>query len=153
VQCKYGDVWLTGTPWQEDCGLLVPRGRASVQVEDLVRAGTPFVAGRGNKVVSLEVPVVMLHADWMLALRYCHEVFWNLPDDGALVFTEQKETELYTITYALAALESSEPQREGEIAVKVVHRFIVTGPPTFDYVGDAELRIQTEEGQNIITES
>jgi len=153
MQCKYAEVWLTGTPWQEDCGVIVPAGRALVQADSLVRGVTPYVKGRGNKVVSLEVPIVLQHGTWASALRYVHEVFWNLPDDGELVFVEQWGSEQMTITYPNAALENCEPQRAGELAIKVVHRFIVTGPPTFDTIADAPLRIMTEQGQNITTES
>lgn len=153
MQCKYGNVWLTGTPWQEDAGLLVPRGRALVDVADLFRAVTPFVKGRGNKAATLDIPVVLQLGDWQTALRYCHEVFWNLPDDGELYLLEQWGDEQLTITYPLAALAGTEPERAGESAVKVLHRFILTGPPSFGTVSGAPLRIMTEDGQNIITES
>jgi len=152
MQCQYGTAWLTGAQYAEDTGPLVVQGRALVQVAALLRADTPYVKGRGNKAVTLPVPVVLQFEDWISALRYCHEAFWDLPDDGTLKFIEQWGTDKLTITYPLAALEGTEIKRV-ESTVTVIHTFTVTGPPTFVTDTGEPLRILSESGEPIITES
>jgi hypothetical protein len=156
VQVRYGTSseaqWLTGTPFNEDAGAIVLSGRAAVQVADLVRGTTPYIAGRGNKAITLPVPISLEFADWREALRYAHEHFFLLPLDGELHFREQWGTEVVEIDYPNAALQSTQSRRIGQSTVETVYTFIVAGPPTFTLTGDAPLRIYSESGEALTTE-
>jgi hypothetical protein len=153
MQCKYADVWLTGLPWQEDCGAVQLSLQQLIDAAPLFRSATPFVEARGNRAGTIAVPVILDKGNWMTALQYCHEIFWLLPGSGELVFIEQWGTDVLTITYPFAALQSSEPSRVGQEGVQVTHTFVLKGAPTFDTVTGAELRITTETGAAITTES
>lgn len=126
MKCKYGDVWLTGTPWQEDCGEIQWSAQQLVQVTPLIGGVTPSVVGRGNTADRIPVPIVLSLTDSAAALRHCAEIPWILPKDGALRFEEGS----FTILYPKAAFNSVTRRRNGN-SVLLVFDFTVTGPPTF----------------------
>jgi hypothetical protein len=126
MKCKYGDVWLTGTPWQEDCGEVQWSAQQLVQVTPLVGGVTPHIAGRGNLADRIPVPIILSLADTATALRHCAELPWLLPTEGILRFEEGS----LVIQYAKAAFNTVTRRRSG-LSVELVFDFTVSGPPTF----------------------
>lgn len=127
MKCKYGDVWLTGTPWQEDCGAVQWSAQQLVQVTPLIGGVTPHIAGRGNLTDRIPVPIILAVADSDAALRYCAELPWLLPTEGVLRFEEGASL---VISYASAVFNTVTRRRIG-LSVELVFDFTVTGPPTF----------------------
>ncbi len=151
MRCKYGDIWLTGLPWNEDCGEIVWSASQLVEVTPLVRAVTPFLAGRGNVAEQLPVPIVLQSDDVFTALRYIIELPWLLPTQAALVFIESAEGNTLTITYPLAAWNGVQRRRLGT-ALELTYNFTITGPPTFEFADQSVLNLTTESSESIFTE-
>lgn len=151
MRCKYGDIWLTGLPWNEDCGEIVWSASQLVEVTPLVRAVTPFLAGRGNVAEQLPVPIVIQNNDVLDALQYIVELPWLLPSEGTLVFVETTPTNELTITYPLAAWNGVQRQRIGS-ALVLTFNFTITGPPEFSYAAPSGLNLKTESGKSLLTE-
>ena len=152
MRCKYGNVWLTGLPWYEDCGEVIWDAAQAVDVKPLVRSSEPYIRGMGNRTESLPVPVILQAPSELDALRYIADLPWTLPDNGSLVFIEQFGTVKLTITYTKAAFQKVTRRRVG-VSVEAVYSFIITGRPTFETDGAAPLRITTEDGNYLTTES
>lgn len=144
-------VWLTGVPWQEDVGEIQWRGQQLASVTPLIGSATPSIRGMGNFTDTLPVPVSLSFADDLSALRYCAEVLWILPRHGELVFIDQRDSAMLTITYPRAAFQNVDRKRIGT-AVDLLFTFVVKGPPAFELVSDAPARIYTESGTPITTE-
>ncbi len=139
--CKYGDVWLTGTPWQEGCGEVEWSAEQAVEITALIGAATPRVVGRGNVQDSVPVPITLSFQTAEGALRYCAELPWLLPADGALRF-EEGDT---IIVFPKAAFKDVKRQRRGT-SVDLLFEFAVTGPPVFPGVRTYALNNTLLEG-------
>lgn len=153
MKCKYGDVWLTGLPWQEDTGGVQWSGQQAVQVDDLLRAATPFIAGRGNVVDNLTVPIVRTFGTAHAAARLLAEQIWDLPADGELVFYVTEGDSVLVITYPKAAWSNLTRRWLGQTALQLNFTFTVTGPPVVTTTGTEVLDLYTESGQSLTTES
>ena len=152
MKCKYGDMWLTGTPWQEDCGAVQWSAQQAVSLIPLIGGVSPSLRGMGNVADQLPVPVVLQLGNEMDALRYVAELPWLVPKQGALLFTEQVGTTKLSILYATAVWNGVQRQRSGA-AVILIYNFTVKGPPTFTVAGDAPLDLAAESGETLTTES
>ena len=127
MKCKYGDVWLTGTPWQEGCGEVEWSADQAVDVTALIGAVTPHIAGRGNVADKVPVPISLSFPSAEAALQFCAELPWQLPADGELRF----EDGILVIVFPKAAFTNVTRQRRGT-AVDLEFEFTVTGPPVIN---------------------
>ena len=124
MKCKYGDTWLTGTPWQEGCGEVEWSADQAVDVVALIGAAAPLVAGRGNVADKVPVPITLNFPSAEAALQFVATLPWSLPADGELRFEEGS----LVVVYPKAAFENVKRQRRGT-AVDLVFEFTVAGPP------------------------
>ena len=127
MKCKYGNTWLTGTPWQEGCGEVEWSADQVVDVVPLIGAPTPYLAGRGNVSDKVPVPIRLSFQSAEAALQYCAELPWQLPADGALRFEDGS----LVIVFPKASFTNLKRQREGT-SVELVFEFTVTGPPSIN---------------------
>lgn len=123
-------VWLTGVPWQEDVGEIRWQGQQPPSVVPIIGSAAPSIRGMGNFSDTLPVPVSLSFDDDLSALRYCAEILWVLPRHGELVFIDQRQNAMLTITYPRAVFQNVERKRTGA-SVDLLFNFIVKGPPTF----------------------
>jgi hypothetical protein len=156
MRCRYGTgdeaTWLTGLPWQEDVGEIQWQGQQATSATPIIGSATPSIRSLGNAADTLPVQIVLGFDSELEALRYCAEILWDLPGAGQLVFIDQAGTEQLTITYPKAVFANVTRNRKGR-SVHLAYNFIVTGPPSISVVSDAPLRIYSESGQPITTES
>lgn len=127
MKCKYGNTWLTGTPWQEGCGEVPWSADQAVDINALINAPTPYVAGRGNVADKVPVPITLSFPSAEAALQYCAELPWQLPADGELRFEEGS----LVIVFPKAAFNNVKRQRNGT-SVELLFEFTVTGPPVIN---------------------
>lgn len=151
MKCKYGDRWLTGTPWQEDCGSVLWSAQQLVNVAPIFRAGTPNIRGRGNVTDILPVPIVLQLSSPLEALAYLAELPWTLADSGELRFEEILGVDRLTIVYPTAAWQGVDRQRIGECAVELTYQFVVSGPPTI-VTDQPAITLETDTGLPITDE-
>lgn len=152
MKCKYGSIWLTGTPWQEDCGELTWDASQPVELLDLVRAVTPYIDAQGNLAESLPVPVTLNLGSELQVLDYIAKLPWLLPTKGELRFEETRGLYTWRCIYPDAAWVSCRRVRKGE-SLDVVYQFVVTGPPeTSLYLSNPNTLI-TEDGDALIIET
>jgi len=123
MKCKYKDTWLTGTPWQEDCGEVKWTAQQLVQVTPLLGKNTPRIEGLGNCSDRIQVPILLNMEDPESALEHCATMPWNLPTKGDLYFEEGS----FSITYENAVFNSVARRRLGE-RVELVFEFTVKRP-------------------------
>ena len=128
MKCKFGNYWITGTPWQESCGEVEWSAEQLVEVVALIGAATPLVKGRGNVSDSVPVPVSMTFPTAEAALQHCAELPWLLPADGELRFEENS----LVIVFPKAAFNGVKRKRRGGASVDLVFEFTVTGPPAIN---------------------
>ena len=156
MRCKYGTgsdaIWLTGLPWQEDVAPIRCQGQQAVQATPLIGADSPNIRSFGNAVDQLPVSVVLVCPSELEAVKFCAQILWNLPQTGELTFIDQAGADQVTITYPNAAFQNAARMREGR-AVRLDYTFIVSGPPTVTVDTSAPLRIETETGTPLTTES
>lgn len=127
MKCKYGNTWLTGTPWQEDCGEVEWSAEQLVDVVPLIGGPTPHLAGRGNVSDRVPVPISLTFPTAEAALQFCAQLPWQLPKDGELRFEEGS----LVIVFPKAAFNNVTRQRRGTM-VSLVFEFTVTGPPVIN---------------------
>lgn len=125
MKCKYGDTWLTGTSWKEDCGEVEWSADQDVNVVPLIGRATPYLSGRGNVRDTLPVPISLSFQSAEAALQYCAALPWQLPQDGVLRFEEG----LLSIVFSKAAFNNVTRKQNGT-RVDAVYEFTVPGPPT-----------------------
>jgi hypothetical protein len=156
MRCKYGTgseaIWLTGLPWQEDVAPIRWQGQQAAQATPLVGADSPKIRSFGNAVDQLPVSIVLQFDTELDAVKFCAQILWDLPKSGELTFVDQAGTNQVTITYPQAAFQNAARMREGR-AVRLDYTFLVSGPPSVTVVSDAPLRIESESGTPITTES
>lgn len=156
MRCKYGTgseaTWLTGTPWQEDVAPITWQGQQLVSTKPLIGRATPSIRSLGNAADQLPLTIVRQFPTELDAIRFCAEILWELPASGELTLIDQTATDQITITYSAAAFQSVTRQRQG-LAVLITYTFLVGGPPTITAISDAPLRINTESGTYITTET
>lgn len=151
MRCKYGDHWLTGTPWNEDCGEVGWSAQQVTEVVPLVGAQTPFLAGHGNASEQISVPIILQEDDTLAALHYLVSLPWTLPTEDTLIFVEETSSNKLTITFPLAAWTGMQRKRIGS-AIEVTYTFVVTGPPTYAWQDTSGLKLYSEDGQPLLTE-
>jgi hypothetical protein len=127
MKCKYGDIWLTGTPWQEGAGAVEWTAEQLVDVVSLIGANTPKISGRGNVADRVPVPLVRNFNTPEDALQFIAELPWQLPKDGELRFEEGT----LVVVFPKAAFTGLKRRRTG-VSVDVVCEFTVSGPPTIN---------------------
>lgn len=127
MNCKYGDIWLTGAPWQEDAGAVDWTAEQLVDVVALIGADTPKIKGRGNVADRVPVPIVRNFATPEAALQFIAELPWQLPKDGELRFEEGT----LVMVFPKAAFTGLKRSRKG-VSVDVVCEFTVSGPPAIN---------------------
>lgn len=149
MRCKYGDQWLTGTPFQEECGEVTWNGSQQAEPVPLVDAETPAIDSYGNRLDQLPVPIVLQCESELDALRRAAELVWTLPGTGILMFEEQRGANKVTITYPNAAFQNVRRQRFGT-AVQFQFAFLVSGPPEIVVEDDTEI-ISGEDGHLLTT--
>lgn len=156
MRCRYGTgpaaTWLTGLPWQEDVGEIQWQGQQATSATPIIGSATPSIRSFGNATDTLPVQIVLGFDSEIEALRYCADILWSLPGSGQLVFIDQTGTQQLTITYPKAVFQSVIRKREGR-TVHITYNFLVTGPPSNSVVSNAPLRIYSESGQPITTET
>lgn len=152
MKCKYGNLWLTGTPWQEDCGAVQLSAQQLASVIPLIGAASPSVRGMGNVVDTLPVPIILQLASELDVLRYIAELPWLLPNSGTLLLSEQIGTVKLEILYATAIWTGVQRSRSGTAAI-LTYNFTVKGPPTFTVTGSAPLDLADESGSSLTTET
>lgn len=127
MKCKYGDTWLTGTPFHEGCGLVEWTAEQLVDVVALIGANTPKISGRGNVADRVPVPVVRNFATPEIALQFIVELPWLLPKEGTLRFEEEG----LVVVFPKAAFSTVRRSRVG-VSARMVFEFTVSGPPTIN---------------------
>lgn len=127
MKCKYGDVWLTGTPWQEDCGEVAWSADQEVDVMAIIDAATPRITGRRNVADSVPVPISRTFSSAEEALQFCAELPWQLPAQGTLRLEEGG----LVVVFPAAAFKNVKRQRQG-LLVQVTYEFTVAGPPAIN---------------------
>lgn len=127
MKCKYGNTWLTGTPWQEGVGEVEWSADQAVDVVPLIDAPTPYLAGRSNVADKVPVPITLSFPNAEAALQYCAELPWQLPADGELRFEDGS----LVIVFPKAAFNGVTRRRRGT-SVELVFEFTVTGPPVIN---------------------
>lgn len=156
MQCTYGEMSLTGVPWQEGCGKIDLDGAQLVQADPLVRSQSVYLKGRGNRVLTISFPVWLEIGDELDAAAYCHNLLWKLPSDGPLEFVETRGGRTLRIRYTLAAFQKVVPERESQ-SVGVRYTFAVSAAPEitrhFNLAAESGADFITEDGKNLITES
>lgn len=160
MQVRYGSeadgwVWLTGTPWSEDAGLVPLSAEQLIQQDGLLRGASPFLCGRGNVVDTISVPVIRTFLNNAAALRHNVELPWILPNDGALEFYERDgATQVVKVVYETAAWRGVERKRVGAVGVSLVFNFVVAKRPaiTTENYTESPIYIMSESGEYIRTE-
>ena len=137
-------MWLTGTPWQEDCGTVLWDAQQLVNVTPIFRAATPNIRGRGNITEVLPVPIVLQLESQLAALAYVAALPWTLPESGELRFEEQIGPDRLTVVYPAAAWQGVRRVRNSS-AVELVYQFVITGPPEI-VTDQPAITIETESG-------
>jgi hypothetical protein len=131
MKCRYETTWLTGTPWQEDCGEVQWQAAQQIQQDALIRASTPFLASRGNALDTIIVPIALQHADQGAALSHIAQLPWALPGQGLPYFADTIGNVTTHIFFPAAAWQGCRRKRTG-IASELEFSFAVLGPPTIN---------------------
>lgn len=152
MKVKYGDVWLTGVPWQEDAGVVQWNAQQVVQNQPLLRGTAPFIAGRGNVSDTLSLPIHRSFGTNLAALKHQAELPWNLPNHGTLILYEQEGSDVMTVTYSRAAFNGVTRRRVGQTGIEISINFLVKGSPTVETTSAAAFELYTESGQTLTTE-
>ncbi|MEB3207323.1 MAG: hypothetical protein VKK63_00210 [Synechococcus sp.] len=152
MKCEYDNVWLTGTPWQENCGEVEWSNTREVDIIPILGANTPFLRGRGNAVERIPVPIVLQFPNELAALNYCATNVWTLGHQGVLKFEEENAATRLTITFSNAVLEDAVRHRSGT-SVRVEYTFVVNGPPSITEVANNNGGGVTPSGPNPLSPS
>jgi hypothetical protein len=127
MKCKYGETWLTGTPWQEGVGTVEWSADQLVDVVAIIAASTPKITGRGNVSDRVPVPVSREFSTPEAALEFLVSLPWDLPADGELRFEEGS----LVVVFPKAAFTQVRRARRG-VSVSLVFEFTVAGPPVIN---------------------